>query len=114
MSEQLFFSSHRERQFHIDHGLEYETEEAYFLRKGEVINNGGTAWMAHNFDPAVDGRVYGLWMNHQEIAMVDNEDNANFRVYVRDLDDGDTFLCDTNSLIEAVDVAERYWGLIGS
>lgn len=111
MSESIFSPDEREAHFIIDHSLEHETEEQYFYRKITLVNQGETVWMARNFAPAVDGRVYGLWNDGREIALVDNEDNTNFRIYIRDLDDGDTYLEDKSRLIDAIDAAERYWGV---
>lgn len=109
MSEALLSPGDHERFFRLDHSLEYEGEESYFLRKVQAINAGDKVWMVNNFD--TDTHVYGLWWQRRQLALVDDEDGSNFRIYVRARDDTTTMLEDVPRLIEAIERAERYWGI---
>lgn len=109
MTHETSSASEREQLFRADHDLRHQTAETYYRRKATALQSGVPTWIVRNF--GADTYVYGLWHEQTEVALVDDEGNGYFRIYVRDVDSGDTFLDDTLSLMEAVTRAERYWGI---
>jgi hypothetical protein len=96
-----------EEEFISDHRPKDDLEvEIYYHLKIADIKAGKTTWMVRDFDQGNgNGYAYGLWVNHREVCLIDDNEDGNFSVYKILENSEEMFITGTEKLWEAIVIA---------